>query len=152
MTQPIADLMLQFGSRSGSWFAVALFGSIFALLGFLNTRAIRQRAPEAGLTFARVVGLVFFLGPLALVWITSLGGFYELELTGNVVHLRYLTHLTDEIPAADVASVTARPAFKGRWRLEIIDRAGRRFESATWYREPVHDSASQLTKALAARK
>jgi hypothetical protein len=144
----VTDLSFELGSRSGSWFTVALFGTMLAAFGFAISRAIRQVGGPGWRVAAIGTGWLFFLAPLWLVWFTSLGGFYEAELAGGRLRLRYLSGLTSEMAAADVSSIRAMPAFKGRWRLRIVDRGGREFESATWHREPVDDAATSLSRVL----
>ena len=38
---PESELILTFGSRSGSWVALALFGALFGLLALIVARGIR---------------------------------------------------------------------------------------------------------------
>ena len=94
---------------------------------------------------ARTVGVSLFLGPLALFWTSSLGGFYVAEAGAKVLQLHYLVPgMRTEVPLADVVTVEARPWYRGRWRLHVSTRTGQRFESATWHREAVIDAAARL--------
>ena len=145
-----ADLLtFEFGSRSGSWFALGLFAALFGALGWGVTREIRLRSITTSQRLARLIGFVLFVGPLFLVYASSLSGFYEAEIEGEVFRMRYLLPMVaSEIPLADVASVEPIPWYRGRWRLEVVTSSGSRYESATWHREPVSESSVQIKQAL----
>jgi hypothetical protein len=54
-------VVLQFGSRSGSWFALGLFAAMFGTLGWGVAREIRLRSSrDSGI--ARVLGLAVVVG------------------------------------------------------------------------------------------
>src|SRR5260221_11341511 len=80
-------LILEFGSRSGSWFALCLFTMIFAILGWGIAREVRRRSDGARLMSGRVLGLALFLGPVGLIYASSPGGFYEAEVDGPTLPL-----------------------------------------------------------------
>ena len=135
--------VLEFGSRAGSYSALLLFGSIFAVLGFGVWREIRRRAPHRR-RGAFVLGALLFAGPTTLVYVTSLNGFYQAEVRDGVLVLRHLHPITTEIPLAGIADVRALPAFRGRWRLSITDVRGIEYVSATWHRDAVQAGAARL--------
>jgi hypothetical protein len=139
----VEDGVLLFGSRSGAWFALLVFGGIFGVLGAVVARAIRQRAPAVAPSIRCGLGLAFFLGPLALIWATSLNGFYELEMRGSTLTVHYLIGPSREIHLAHVNYVRARPWYRGRWRL-VVEEGGREIESATSNRTAVDDAVDRI--------
>lgn len=141
------DFTLSFGSRSGSWAALTLFGAIFAILGALITREMARRAPEAGARVRRVIGWAFFIAPVSLIWWTSLAGFYEAQVRDGNLQLRGLTGLATTLPASSITSIRARPWYRGRWRL-VITAAGTDYESASWHRTEVQSAGAKLNEAL----
>lgn len=138
-------LLLTFGSRSGSLFALVLFGGVFALLGWAVGRGFRRPL------HALIAGLPVFLLPVALVYVSSLSGFYEARLRDGNVTLSFLLRPgATSIPIEEISEIRGVPALKFRWRLEILTTDGRRFESATWYRLAVQESAEALRRGIAA--
>jgi hypothetical protein len=97
--------VVEFGSRAGSYTALALFGTLFAAIAFGVLREIRRRAPRRRRT-ARLVAALLLAGPLTLAHATSLSGFYEAEARDGRLVLHYLHPLTTEIAIRDAA---ARP-------------------------------------------
>jgi hypothetical protein len=141
--------MLEFGSRSGSWFALCLFTTIFAILGWGVAREIRLRSGRR--TFGRTLGLALFLGPVLLIYASALGGFYEAEVDGPILRLHYLFPAdTTEIPLSE-ASARARPWTRGRWRLVVTAGSGAEYESATWHRASIDESLARLNRMLPRR-
>jgi hypothetical protein len=142
------SVVLEFGSRSGSWFALAFFTAIFGTLGWGVAREIRLRAnAESGM--ARVLGLALMAGPVALVYASSLSGFYEAEVHGPILRFRYLIPgVAATVLLADVVDVRPIPGVRGRLRLQVTDRNGRAYESATWDRASIAESAGRLRKLL----
>jgi hypothetical protein len=144
----MGSVVLHFGSRSGSWFALALFSAMFGTLGWGVAREIRLRS-NANSGIARVLGLALLVGPVVMVYASSLGGFYEAQIDGNMIRLHYLfPRLVSEIALGDVVMTRSIPAIRGRQRLQIIDRAGRQYESATWHRDSIAQSAARLKELL----
>ena len=141
-------MVLEFGSRSGSWFSLVFFALVFAVVGWALSRALVRRARDQQKTLARLLGLAIFLGPVTSVYVSMLSGFYRAEVKGSTVSLHYLLpRVTTEIPIAQAAARIA-PAYKNRARL-IISAGGREFESAPWPRDSVKDSLARLNTALA---
>lgn len=95
---------------------------------------------------ARLCALLIFAVPMFMVWITTVNGFYELEQSAGNLRLRYLTGLTKDLPLDAISVLNERPWYKGRWRLEIIDRDGRRYESATSDRGVVDRAVHRLQR------
>jgi hypothetical protein len=142
------SVVLQFGSRSGSWFALGLFTAMFGTLGWGIAREIRLRS-KADSGLARALGLALLVGPVAMVYASSLSGFYEAEVVGQTLRLHYLfPGVTTEIPLADVATARPIPAVKSRQRLRIVDRSGRQYDSATWYPASIAQSTARLKELL----
>ena len=140
--------VFEFGSRSGSWFALGLFGAMFGTLGWGAAREIRLRSKhDSGV--ARVLGLALLVAPVSMVYASSLSGFYEAQVDGQRLRLRYLLPgVATEIALADVMIARPIPAIRGRQRLQIVDRTGHEYESATWHRDVVVKSAARLKELL----
>ena len=135
----------EFGSRSGSFFAIALFGTLFGAMGLAAALGIRQRIRGVRRVTAAALGLALFVLPVSLIYTSSLGGFYEVEVQEGRLALRYLLpQCATVLPIAEIGEVSAAPAFRGRWRLHIVTRDGRRYESATWHSGPVIEAANCL--------
>jgi hypothetical protein len=141
-------LILEFGSRSGSWFALCLFGTLLGVLGWGVAREIRVRSDRGGGIIARGLGLALFLVPLSLIYVSSLNGFYEAEVEGAVLRLRYLIPaVSSEIPLAEITDVRRTAWQRGKWRLVVDTDSGSTYESATSDREPVAESLARLRDA-----
>jgi hypothetical protein len=141
--------ILEFGSRSGSFFALGLFGGIFAIIGWGVAWEIRKRSPPKLRWRGPLAGGLLFLLPVILVYSTSLNGFYEAEVQGNELRLYYLMPIcVDVLRLSEISDVEAEYAFRFRWRLHITTALGRRYESATWHRTEVHESARRLRSLL----
>ncbi len=98
-----------------------------------------------------LVGLPLFLGPLGLVYGSSLGGFYEAHASGPHLVLRYLSPLrTERLAWSDLTRIEAHPAFRGRWRLHLSLASGGELESATANVEAVETAARLLQARLGA--
>lgn len=136
-------MLLEFGSRSGSLFALILFGAVFAALGWAVGRQMRHPG------LAVLTGLLVFGFPVALIYVSSLGGFYEARAREEEVGLHFLlSPFIKTLPREDIREVRAVHAFRLRWRLEIITRDGRRHKSATWNRIEVKEAAERLHQWL----
>jgi hypothetical protein len=142
------SVVLQCGSRSGSWFALGLFAAMFGALGWGVAREIRLRS-KANSGIARVLGLALLIGPVMMVYASSLSGFYEAEVEGQTLRLHYLfPQVVTELALADVVTARPIPAIRGRQRLQIVDRGGRRYESATWHRDSIARSVARLKELV----
>jgi hypothetical protein len=142
-------LVLEFGSRGGSWFALAFFSLICGTLGWAIAREIRKRARGELTTLGRVLGFVLSVALIALVYASMASGFYQLELNGATIQMRYLfPGIVSEIP---VAQATARiaPAYRGRVRM-IVTAGDRNYQSTPWHRDRVNQSLSRLNAAMRA--
>jgi hypothetical protein len=137
-----------FGSRSGTAVALVLFIGVFGVLGVTAAIALARRVRGAS---PGVVGILLFVVPVTLIYVSSLGGFYELELRSDVVVLHYLTAATVAVPTARVSEVVARPAFRGRWRLQVRETDGQAHDSATWSRAAVDRAVAELRTTLRER-
>lgn len=138
---------LEFGSRLGSWLALAFFILIFLMLAVACWREMRRRAPRQRQA-ARAVAGVIFIVPVALIYASSLNGFYEAEIRSDRLILRYLFPTEYEVPLGDVATVRASPAFKRRWRLYLVTANGVRYESATADRDVVSAAVERLRQSV----
>lgn len=136
-------ILLMFGSRSGSLFALVLFGSMFALLAWAVARTTRRPLQ------AFIAGLLFSLSLLVLLYASSLDGFYEARVRDGEVSLSFLLWpYVTRIPLEEISEIRAVPAFKVSWRLEIHTRDGRRFKSATENRVDVRESEKVLRRRV----
>ncbi len=146
--------MMEFGSRSGSYFALALFGSLFGLLGFGVSREIRLRRPGWRLWRTTLPGLFLFAVPITLIYGTALSGFYEAELRGDQIQLHYfLPGGVDVLSIEEISRIEAEPDMncKGRWRLELYRRTGERYQSACYNRIRVQQARERLLSLRNAR-
>jgi hypothetical protein len=146
---PGDSFVLEFGSRAGSWMALAFFAAVFGGAGYAVARALSRARADVGARWARAAGASVFAGPVVLVYVTSVAGFYDLELRQDVLRLRGLIRSTSEVPLGNVAAVRPVPFHRGTWRLEIHETSGRRHQSATSTRIDVTAAAARLQAALA---
>ncbi len=140
--------MLEFGSPGGSWLALAFFSLIFGALGWAVAREVRHRSSGRQSTLGRVLGLAVFVGPILLIYASMLSGFYEAEVSGATIRLRYLMPgVVAEVPAT---LTTARivPAYRDRVRL-VVAAGDRTYESAPWRRAEVEASLKRFNETLA---
>lgn len=141
--------MLEFGSRSGSWFALIFFSLMFGALGWAFAREIRIRTQGRRTPLGRTIGALVFAGPLAFIYLSMLSGFYELEFHGKSVRLYYLfPGVVSETPLPH-SSAKIVPVYKGRVRLVLSTDYGI-FESTPWYRDRVNESLRRFNERLAA--
>ncbi len=141
--EPTPDFVLHFGSRGGSYAALAFFAVCFAALGGAVARELHKRGWRHRL--ALLAGLVLFLGPLALFYGSSANGFYEALVSPAHITLNYLAPFSHERVAwFELARVEARPAFRGRWRLHLVLVSGSELASATWHREALERAAERI--------
>ena len=82
------ETIVEIGSRSGAFVALAFFSTVFVLLGWGGAKVIANHGASRGL--AGVFGLALFGVPLWLVYLSSLDGFYEAKLSSNELTLTYL--------------------------------------------------------------
>ena len=141
-------LVLEFGSRSGSWFALAFFVVIFATLGRAVLHEVRRRSSGRHSTLGRLLGLTVFLGPILLIYASMLSGFYEAEVSGDTIELRYLVPgVVAEVPAT-LATARIAPAYRDRVRL-VVTAGDRQYESTPWRRAEVEASLKRFNETLA---
>jgi hypothetical protein len=138
---------LEFGDRLGSMVALTFFVGLFCVLGFVTWWEVRRRAPRSSI-LAAVLGTVLFAGPVILIYASSLGGFYRAEFRGDSLVLGYLYPGAVEMSVAEVQEIRVAPAFRGRWRLQIVRSGGAEYQSATWHRDVVDDAAQRLRLAV----
>ena len=134
-----------FGNRNESLFALALFGIILGILALGVSAVLRHPVIGAGRRASRAASVLVFGGTMALLYISSLSGFYEAQLKNNVLSLRYFVPLSRAAISWDhVISVQAVPAYKGLWRIRIRTKGGDVYESATWSRSAVQQAAHEM--------
>jgi hypothetical protein len=140
-----APVVLEFGSRSGSWFALGVFTLMFGVLGFAVAREVRLRTHGTRAALGRLLGLSLFVIPVSLIYVSMVGGFYEAEIAGNTIRLRYFVpNVVTELPAA-IVSARLVPAYRDRVRLVIAVPNGS-YESTPWPRALVVDSLTRLRR------
>jgi hypothetical protein len=140
--------VLEFGSRSGSWFALILFAGMFGALGWAIARAIRIRTQGRRTPLGRTIGALVFAVPLSFIHASALSGFYELEFHGKTLRLHYLfPGVISETPLPH-SSAKIVSTYKGRARLVLSTDYGV-FESTPWYRDRVNESLDRFNRRLA---
>lgn len=141
---------LEFGSRSGSWFALVFFSGIFGLLAWGIASEIRRRSSGPHPAFAPTLGALFFIVPVAMVYWSMLSGFYEVEFHGASMRLHYLfPGVVVEAPIAHSRSTT-QPAYRDRIRLVVRTDYGV-YESTPWRRDEVMASLDRLNERVRGR-
>jgi hypothetical protein len=138
------DLVLHVGSRGGGYAALLFFSVIFATLGGVAAWEYhKQRLGGRGP--AVLAGLAVFLGPLMLVYYSSLNGFYEAQLSPTHLELRYLPPFSRERVAwSEISRAEVRPAYRGSWRVHLILASGGELESATSNRDSIESATRRL--------
>jgi hypothetical protein len=134
------------GSRSGSVVALLSFAAIFGVLGLLVARRLRR--PPHGQAPRRVMpalaGWLMFLTPVALLYLSSLDGFYDLYTMDDGVRLAYFAPaITSVVRWTEVRRIDAVPQYRGTWRLRIVTDRGT-FESASARRDMVERARALL--------
>ena len=144
-------LILEFGNRGGSWFALAFFSLIFGVLAWAAAREVRRRSHGRRVMLAGMLGLAVFLGPVLLVYASMLSGFYEAEVNGATIRLRYLfPGVVSEVRAAE-ATARIAPAYRDRVRM-IVTAGDRNYESTPWPRARVNEALARLNALLLDRR
>lgn len=137
--------VLEFGSRSGSWFALVFFSLIFGALGWALAREIRLRTQDRRTPLGRVAGALVFLGPVSLIYQSMLSGFYELEFHSASMRLHYLfPGVVVETPLAHSSAKVAY-AYRNRARLVLSTDYGV-FESTPSNRRDVNTAAERFNE------
>jgi hypothetical protein len=144
-------VVLQFGSRAGTYLALALFCSVFLVLSIAIAGGA-ARAARLGRRAPRLLGSLVFGALTATLYYSSLSGFYEAELLGDRLVLSYLHPATVELLLDEISSVRTAPAFKGTWRLYVTNTQGVEYASATARREVVETAALKLRLHLKQRR
>ena len=143
----VEEILIPLGSRSGSFFALALFGLCFAALGLVVFHELRKRMLSTRSSL--LAALILFLGPVAGIYTSSLAGFYGLRIQERQVQLEGLTTLNDvSIPLDKIAHIQAQPCFKMRWQLDLRIMGGKAYHSTPARRENVLEAMRQLNKRL----
>ena len=138
-------MVLAFGSRSGSWFALCLFAAICGVLGGGIARETRRRSQGRHELLGIVIGCAVFAVPITAIYASSLSGFYEAVAVGPSLRLHYLPPgVVTEIALDSISDIRAVPAYKLSWRLIVTTSSGERYESATSARGLVIESMSRL--------
>lgn len=144
-------MVLEFGSRSGSWFALVLFSLIVGVLAWGIAREVRIRSAGQLTTVGRALGLAMFLGLLSLVYGSMVSGFYEAEVNETSIRLRYLwPGLETELSRSGISARMA-PAYRDRVRLVLSDTTGDH-ASTPWPRARVAASLATLNTVLTGRR
>jgi hypothetical protein len=69
--------------------------------------------------------VMLFAAPMVLLYVTSLAGFYDIELGPATWRFRPLVPAFGvSVPAGSVRRVETIPAYRGTWQLRIVTDAG----------------------------
>jgi len=124
---------------------------MFGVLGFAVAREIRLRSYGTRTALGRLLGLSLFVVPVSFIYLSMISGFYEAEIAGDTIRLRYFVPgVVTELPAALVSARIA-PAYRDRVRL-VIATPNASYESTPWTRHNVVDSLNRLSAATGSRR
>jgi len=137
-------------SASGLAIAAAFFFAFAALIAFtcygLLTRPSTRRAGGAAarkspaMLAAASLGLIVFTA----IFFATLSGFHALTVEAEAVRLDYAVPPRSVVlPRGDIRLVTAKPAYKSQWQLEITTSSGR-YSSALGSADVVKQVAAAL--------
>lgn len=136
---PPVDIFI-FSCESAARLALWLFSAIGALVGFVVYAVLyyaQHRRPgfrhwqaiERGP--AAAVGAALALLIVALVYFTSLAGFYRLAVRQDSLELKYILPERNVVVAkSDIVRLTRVSAYESRWYLRLETRSGHILESA----------------------
>ena len=139
--------VLLVGSRIGAMIALCFFALASGGVAWALARALRNRgrSPQVVLWTA----LAVFGIPVALVYATSLNGFYEAEARASGLTLTHLLpSLRTYVDRAAVTGVDARPAYRGTWRVHIVLTSGEDRISAQTSKDVATTVADELRRQL----
>ena len=143
--------VLEFGSRSGSWFALGVFTLMFGVLGFAVARDVRLRSHGTRTGLGRLLGLSLFILPVSAIYVSMISGFYEAEIDGPIIRLRYFVPaVVAELPAAQ-ASARIVPAYRDRVRF-VIATPDASYESTPWPRQRVAEALARFNAVSGSRE
>jgi hypothetical protein len=142
-------------STSGLTFALVFFLALSSAIAFIVYGLLTQpsaRRAELGLGMARktgaasigaVCGGLVFLG----VYVSSLAGFHSVIVDDDRIQLESVVPPRSVVlTLQQIATVSRRPAYKMRWRLEICTDDGQRFESAPGASAAVRDAVVEIER------
>ena len=139
--------LVQVGNRPGAYFALALFCAVFAFFAIGVWREIRRSYPRQS-RMALILGCLVFASPTALLYASSLSGFYEAEIRDGRLVLHYLHPMGTEVELAHIAGVRAAPAFKEQWVLHVTGTRDVEYISATSRRDALLAAEKRLRLLL----
>ena len=131
-------LSFEFGSLTGHWVAFLLFGGIAALCGYAVSRvagtfaALPGETPYFGTTprAKRIIGAAVTGLLLVFIWFGLWSGFHRLDVTPDVVTLRYsVPSRSRVIPTKQIEQLDWRPGPRSTRVLVITTTDGRAFQS-----------------------
>lgn len=122
--------MFTFASRGGALVAIALVGVVGAAVGYPIWRAMRRRGGRAAPRV--VVSALPAVALIALLYVSSLNGFYEAKIESGQVNLTGLLPWQDEtLPASSITGAVEEHRFKSSWRLRLATVRGDRLSANT---------------------
>src|SRR5687768_13817306 len=137
-----AAFSLTFGSRAGTLVALALFAVAFGSVGVVAVQRLRPGAAGRDRRGPALVTAAIVTVALAIVYVSSFRGFYEIVVIDDRMRLLYALPVGDvDLARADISAARAVPWYKGQWRLEITTVAGHGYESAAASRQVVEAAA-----------
>lgn len=141
------ELIFYLGSRAGTAVALAVFGSACGAIGYVVSRLWQQAGRSA--RTAWTAGGAVFATLLAVIYISSLGGFYEVRGSATHLELRSLVPWwSSRMAWIDLERVDVAIAFRNRWRLALVERSGARMLSATSNRQNAEAAARAIRQRL----
>ena len=142
-------------SASGLTFAFAFFLALSVAIAFMVYKLLTQAPPRRGelgrgtvgksaaASIGTLCGALVFLG----IYFSSLTGFHSVIVDDDQIQLESIVPPRSIVLTLQhVATVSRRPAFKTRWRLEICTDDGQRFESAPGASAAVRDAIVEIER------
>jgi hypothetical protein len=138
------------GCRFMLFFSVALGWIIQSLsLRLLSTGSLDQEQKVSRWPGV-MLGASVALAIVSAFYVTSLGGFSQLEYRNGLLTMHYpLLVRTVALPVTEVRTVHADPQFKGRWRLVVTLDTGGTYESVLASESDVHQASEFLKQRMA---
>ena len=139
--------VLLVGSRSVAMLALCFFALVFGGIAWALARALRARGRSS--QSSRWVCVALFVLPLALIYVTSMRGFYEAEARASGVALTgLLPTARTYVDGGSVARVDATPWRRGTWRVHIVLSTGEDRVSAQTSKDVATAAADALRAQL----
>lgn len=149
-----------FGDPLGATVAFVYFGVLAGVIGgvlfhvtrrLMRTRSTDQRGALHRGLISGTISMGVAGGILAGLYVSSLSGFYGVEVQEDRVRLHYiLPARMEEISLTQIAEVSRIPTFKGQWRCVIATSSGRVYYSVHAGPAAVREAVHVLRRRVAA--